>query len=839
MAGRTRQFTGTTSPEVTSRELEHSALAREAAGEGIVLLKNEGLLPLNPGIKLGLYGMGAVKTIKGGTGSGDVNERHSVTIREGLESAGFEITSAAWLDTCDDAYSAARLAWKETILADLPRVNNDFFVAYSTHQFRIPAGEPVDEATASADGANVGIYVLSRVAGEGRDRTVTEGDFLISAEERAQLAAVSAAYEDVVLVINAGGIIDLSFADDFPNIRAIVYFLQAGQEGGHALADLLTASVTPSGKLTDTWALSYSDYPNASTFSFMSGDITREEYREGIYVGYRYFDTFDVPVRYSFGFGLSYTDFSPGNATGLRFESLGTPSAALALTVPVTNTGSRFPGKEIVEIYAACPQEGLPKEFRRLAGFGKTKLLYPGETEELAIRFPLYNLASYDEAKAAWVLEAGEYGLFAGNSLASAEVIGSFTLDETKILYQCRNICVRKEELEEMLPDEAVKTKLAARTAAWKAMVKDAGLPVLSLSASDLVTETVDYDKLPERSDSAREIVGKLSTEQMIALATGELRGAREAAGNDCPYVPGAAAETTVFAEKLGVDSIVLADGPAGVRLKQTYRVLDGKIDLGNPLAALEHGIFDESGEKEEKGDLYYQFCTAFPVGTELAQTWNTELVRRVGESIGREMSLFRVTLWLAPGMNIHRNPLCGRNFEYYSEDPLLTGSMAAAVTLGVQSNPGCGTTIKHFAGNNQEDNRMGSDDIMSERVFREIYLKGFELAVKKAQPLSIMTSYNMINGVHAANSYDLCTAAARREWGFRGAIMTDWTTTTNSTGGVCTASGCLRAGNDMIMPGDPADHENIRSELAEGTLSLADLKACVLATVDLILGKG
>ena len=246
--------------------------------------------------------------------------------------------------------------------------------------------------------------------------------------------------------------------------------------------------------------------------------------------------------------------------------------------------------------------------------------------------------------------------------------------------------------------------------------------------------------------------------------------------------------------------------------------------------------MLNEKPKHDPDEETYWQFCTAMPVGALLAQSWDLELVRQLGEMIGNEMKLFEVTLWLAPGMNIHRNPLCGRNFEYYSEDPLLAGMMAAAMTLGVQSVQGCGTTIKHFACNNQEDNRMGSDSMLSERALREIYLKGFEIAVKHAQPMSIMTSYNMINGVHAANNYDICTKAARDEWGFEGTIMTDWTTTTMSNAGVCTASGCMRAGNDIVMPGDPADHENLRAALADGSLPLHVLRRCVYHTVRVIL---
>ena len=279
---------------------------------------------------------------------------------------------------------------------------------------------------------------------------------------------------------------------------------------------------------------------------------------------------------------------------------------------------------------------------------------------------------------------------------------------------------------------------------------------------------------------------------------------------------------------------MVLADGPAGLRLKNHYRVVDGSIDVGTVQDSLENGFFSV-GTKTE-GVSYYQYCTAIPVGTLLAQSWNLPLVQQLGEMIGREMLEFEVSLWLAPGMNIHRNPLCGRNFEYYSEDPLVSGVVAAAMTRGVQAVSGCGTTIKHLACNNQEDKRKGSDSVLSERALREIYLKGFEIAVKTAQPMAIMTSYNMINGVHAANSYDLCTRAARNEWGFGGLIMTDWTTTTTSLAGECTAAGCLIAGNDLVMPGAPQDYESIRQALEDGTLSQEQFLRCVRNTVRISL---
>lgn len=835
---RKRGYVGNTSTEMSQREKDNAILAREAAAEGFVLLKNEAqTLPLKPGTKIGLYGAGAVRTIKGGTGSGDVNNRYNVNIYDGLKNAGFEITSGAWLDGYDSCYIQARENWKAEIFRKLnAECDGNFFEAYSTTPFSMPAGAAVEEAAAKADGADVGIYVLARIAGENADRWDEPGDYYITEEERAQIAALCVAYEKVILVVNTGGLIDLAFTDVFPNITAILQYVQAGQEGGNALADVISGKVTPSGKMTDTWALDYMDYPNAAYFSHKSGDVYREEYREGIYVGYRYFDTFDVPVRYSFGYGLSYTEFDI-KVTGISKQTSAQGRRTLLVCVDVTNSGAVYAGKEVVQVYVSCPQGTLPKEYRRLAAFEKTKLLAPGETQSLTLTIDLYQLASYSEEQAAWLLEAGTYGIWTGNALSTAALCGTFVLDEDKILVQCEHICPLKEKLEELQPDKA---KLEEKQNIWMQIASEKQLPQLQISAKELLTETVVYEELQDHyPGKAGEIVDQLSTEELIALATGDPakdQGA-SALGSAGQTVPGAAAETVNAAEKdpYNVASIVLADGPAGLRLRSTYQVReDGSIDGGDFLDGFENGYFAEP--KEPTGTVYHQYCTAIPVGTLLAQSWNPELMHTLGRMIAGEMNEFEVTLWLAPGMSLHRNPLCGRNFEYYSEDPLLAGRMAAAMTQGVQSVPGCGTTIKHYACNNQEDNRMGSDSILSERTLREIYLKGFEIAIRDAQPMAMMTSYNLINGVHAANNYDICTKAARDEWGFAGAIMTDWTTTTDSTAGECTAAGCMKAGNDMVMPGDLRDHASIRQALEDGSLDIRELKRCVYHTVKIIL---
>lgn len=811
---------GTPDPAPQAWEAEHAALARRAAAEGFVLLKNEdGVLPLTPGSAVALYGAGAVHTVKGGTGSGDVNERHSVTVREGMEAAGFDIRSAAWLDACEEVYAKARADWKQAVLdkcGGSTKNGMEFFMAYSTTPFSLPAGPAVTPCD-----ADTAVYVLARIAGEGSDRNAGPGDYCLSDEEHAMLADICRMYKNVVVLINAGGVVDLSFLDEFANIKALLVISQPGMEGGNAVADVLTGKVTPCGKLTDSWAVHYADYPNAAIFSHNNGNVSQEYYEESLYVGYRYFDTFGVPVRYGFGEGGSYTTFA------MEAGQLHTaPDGSVTLDVTVTNIGA-CPGREVAQVYVALPQGRLEKEFRRLCAFAKTPLLQPGESTTLTLNFGAEELASYDEEQSAWLLEAGDYGVYAGASLAAAKPVAKLHLDGDKVLEKTCTICPLKEEMNLLHCSAEQQQKNQARAA------QDfAALPAVAYDLSAVETRVVDYADPAPLGDEAEAIVDTLETEQLVALATGDPAKGQGALGAAGVSVPGSAGETSSCALEQGVANIVLADGPAGLRLNQTYYARDG-LAMAMPMeASLEHGLFLE--DTMPQGTPQYQFCTAFPVGTLLAQSWDTDLLKEVGRTVGEEMDRFGVTLWLAPGMNLHRNPLCGRNFEYYAEDPFLSGKMAAAMTLGVQSIPGCGTTIKHFACNNQEDNRFHSNSILPERVLRELYLRGFGIAVRESSPLSIMASYNLINGVHAANNYDLCTKVARREFGFAGFFMTDWTTTCQ--GPDCTADGCIRAGNDVVMPGFESDRDQIRNALADGTLSLAELRGCITRLVRVIL---
>ena len=814
MKRKIRSYSGALTPSISEREQKNRTITRTAATEGIVLLKNEGLLPLKPDCKVGLFGSGAGQTIKGGTGSGDVNERECVNIYQGFVNAGIQVVSSDWIEDFQNRYIKSREDWKAAIFKEMEGKDVvELFQIYSNHTYKMPQGRDITD-TDLAD-ADVLFYVVSRTAGEAADRFDQAGDYYLTEHEKEDLHILAASGKDMAIIINTGGQIDMQDILAIPNVKAIVNLSQAGMEGGNALGDIITGAVTPSGKLTDTWAKNYSDFPNSATFSHNNGNVTTETYEEGLYVGYRYFDSFEMDVEYPFGYGLSYTDFA------IHTEEICTKENNIHIKVTVTNTGNIYSGKEVVQIYASCPQGTLPKEYKRLCGYTKTKLLAPQESETLTLTIPADALASFSEEASAWILEKGLYGIWIGNSSRNVTLEGILSLENETILETVSSICPLQEDLEEIIaPNSIALEENWHKTASEKELIP---IPFAPKATAKVKIAPNAYDEMAET------IVNQLSDEELIYMVIGEIsKGQENAIGAAGIMVPGAAGETSgILEEKFDIPGISMADGPAGLRLIKKYSVdRETKEIYGiGLLAALEGGYF-ATPEVHENADTYYQYCTAFPVGTMLAQTWNTDILEMVGQAVAEEMQEFGVAWWLAPGMNIHRNPLCGRNFEYYSEDPLLTGMTAAAITRGVQSIGGVGTTIKHFACNNQEDNRMGSNSVISERVLREIYLKGFEIAVKTAQPMAIMTSYNLINGVHAPNSKDLCTTIAREEWDFQGIIMTDWTTTFPSGGS--SSWKCAYAGNDLIMPGFPGDIEDIRKALESGELSRDDLKSCV-----------
>ena len=790
---------GSLKQEPSAREEKHRKLARRAAAEGIVLLKNEGALPLDPSAPIALFGSGAEKTVKGGIGSGDVNNRESISVYRGVKDAGAAVVNEDWIMDYEKRWREAREKWKEKILEDARHVENPFD-AYAANPFALPDGRRITEE--DLRGAAAAVYVISRISGEGKDRRLEEGDYYLSGREREDLLYLDRFQIPLILILNSGGPVELTdILQETENIGAVLNISQPGQEGGHAAADVLFGRAVPEGKLTATWARRYADYPFSDTYSYLNGDLEKEVYREGIYVGYRYFDSFGVRPLWSFGYGLSYTSFRL-ELCGLKQEQ-----SSVRAEISVTNTGKRYAGREVVQVYVSLPHSGIEKERRRLAGFAKTERLAPGESGKVKIEIPQKQLAVFSQERQAWITEAGTYGVWIGNSLDSAVLSAYLTVARETVIEKTLRICPLEEPFEELSRGEAGDREKENQ---------ETGIPVCEF--------------IPCREPEIKNVQPteeQYPVEELIPLLYGNITAGASTLGSAGIRVPGSAGETTeALEEKYRIRSLIMADGPAGLRLRQSYQVdreTDSVYGTG-VLGSLENG-FLEPMEIHENADTYYQYCTAFPTGTALAQAWDPELLAEFGRAVAEEMREFHVDLWLAPGMNIQRNPLCGRNFEYFSEDPFLSGVLASAVTRGVQEHTGCGVTIKHFACNNQEDNRMGVDACVSERALREIYLRGFEIAVKESAPAAVMSSYNLINGVHAANSRDLCTVAAREEWGFQGVIMSDWNTTVPEDGSIPWK--CAAAGNDIIMPGNRRDDTDIRRAYERGELSEKQIREC------------
>ena len=793
------------SDAVTQREKENLQVAYRAACEGVVLLKNDGALPLK-NKTVALYGPGASMTIKGGTGSGEVNERHSVTILEGLKDRGFTIATEAWIADFERFYAEAEAAYKIEKRKRLNLLKLNEIMQMLFDNFRIPAGPAITDEYLTADTDSC-IYVLSRQAGEGGDRKLEKGDYLLTDQEAADIRTCAAHYEKFVLVINCGSSMDLSALDGIGGINAILYMGQLGTEGGSALADILSGTVNPSGRLADTWAYRYEDFPFAMEYGALNGDLQNENYKEGIFVGYRYFDSFGITPRYPFGFGLSYTSFD------IQCAETCVEGTQLRMKALVTNTGSRS-GREVAQLYLSAPEEGMTREYQSLAAFAKTKELAPGESEILELRFDLRELASYREQDGAYVLEAGEYVLRLGSSSRNTEPAAVLYLKNEVIVSRHDHICPLMQPMKELIAPARPREELPA------------SLPRITLDEKAFVPVAYTYEERPIYPDErTRAFVEKLTDAEMadIVVGIGMFGGEKKF------DLPGSVGNTTSKFWDRGLANVALCDGPAGLRIQKHSTVSkNGKIKPVEMALSIFEAAPDFlkkliTGNPEREQSLY-QFTTAFPVTAALAQTWNAPLMEEVGHAVYREMKEYGCTYWLAPAVNIHRNPLCGRNFEYYSEDPRLTGLLAAAVTRGVQSEPGFYVTVKHFACNNQEDNRNYVSSNVSERALREIYLRAFEYPVRQGGAGGIMTSYNRLNGCYTSNSHDLCTKVLRCEWGFGGVVMTDWFSTNK---GQASSALAIAAGNDLIMPGGGSFKKDILAGLTDGRLRREDLRRC------------
>ena len=605
--------------------------------------------------------------------------------------------------------------------------------------------------------------------------------------------------------------VDLSILDEV-RIDAVLFYGQGGMEGGNALADLLTGAATPSGKLADTWACRYEDYPSADTFGHRNGNLKEEDYREGIYIGYRYFSTFGVKPRFPFGYGLSYTSFSQ------ELLACTAEGPRIVCRVRVKNIGTGYAGREVVQLYLRKPTGKLDAEALGLAAFAKTGVLAPGSAEETVLSFDLRDLAGFDESRSCFVLEPGEYGLLLGPSSAGAVPRAVLTVETETVTEYVTPVCPAELSFSDL-------------TGPKSGAGYDPSLPRIAVDLSGVTP--IRHGEAPEERapEKIGPLLSRLTDRDKIALVTGGGYSIR------CfNNVMGAAGRTATGLLKEGIPNIVLSDGPAGLNVNQSTVVMkDGtpRYPEGLPQDWRWGWLKRAEGlvkAKPGKGRPVYRYMTAWPSATLQAQSWDTALVEEIGAAIGREMLEIGVSVWLAPGMNLHRNPLCGRNFEYYAEDPLLSGKMAAAVTRGVQSQGGVGVSVKHFCCNNQEDNRTGVSENVSQRAMRELYLRNFRVAVTEGRPWTVMSSYNMVNGVYTPNSGGLCTEVLRREWGFAGLVMSDWNAT-----GQCSHAAAVNAGNDLIMPGNKGVRKALLEALKKGELDRAALDRSAARVLKLV----
>ena len=753
----------------------HIQLSREAAQEGTVLLKNNNqLLPLKKGAKVAIFGAAQIDYIKGGGGSGIVHCEYTRNIYEGLK-----------LKDTVEVYDPLSLFYESCVLTairngEILGRNSKYarktgYTKTNVTEVEVPA-DLLEGAKAFTDTA---IITICRYSTEDIDRFADGSDvyFELDDAEKRMVKTVCDNFDKVIVLLNTGAMIETSWFADNDKIDAALMIWQGGMEGGLAAADILTGEVTPSGKLVDTCTKEFSDYPSSEGFH-ESPDYVK--YTEDIFVGYRYFET--IPgkkerVVYPFGFGMSYTSFEISN---IMASALG---KKIIVSADVKNVGE-YSGKEVVQVYYGAPKGKLTKASRELCAFAKTKLLAPSESETITMSFDIEDMASYDDMgdvqRSAYVMEAGDYKIFVGNNVRDArEIEYKYTLSETVVVKQ--------------LTEYARPANLGKRLMANGEYVD---VPDVEYTPKTFVSDYKCAVKIPAEgedkymlSDVAK---GKVSLDDFIAQLTDDemwrlLVGKKDAGVANTGGMGGLV--------KYGIPAPMTVDGPAGVRIRPTTGVS----------------------------------TTAFPVETMLACSWNLELVERIGVAAALETKENNLSMWLAPALNIHRSPLCGRNFEYFSEDPYISGKMAAAVIRGTQSQ-NIVATAKHFACNNKETNRKESDSVVSERALREIYLKGFEICVKESAPWMVMTSYNKINGVRGAEQTELLTGILRGEWGFKGLVTTDW-----HNHGLRHLE--IKAGNDIHMP-ESANLDRSKSYI--DTIELMntrdELAVCVKRLLELIL---
>lgn len=795
----------------------HIELSKNAAKEGMVLLKNDrNVLPLAKGTRVALFGKGTFDYVKGGGGSGDVTVSYIRNLYEGLKLQKDKIS--IFEELCDYYRKDIEEQYKNgnvpgmTIEPDVPTEllqKAKAFTDTAIISICRYSGEGWDRKSI-IDPNNKALWDYERKMTEKSAEIFKDGDFCLSVKEKEMVDAVKTNFKNVIVILNVGGMVDTSWFAYDPKIQSALLALQGGMEGGLAAAELLVGDGNPSGKTVDTFARTLDDYPSTHNFH-ESRDYV--DYTDDIYVGYRYFETIpgaSEKVVYPFGYGLSYTTFNVETVSAGILQPSNTANSqsaphdvishtdTLYVRVRVTNTGKRA-GKEVVQVYAAKPQGKLGKPAKELVAFEKTRELLSGESQIMTLTWSINDMASYDDLgkiqKSAYVLESGSYDIYVGTSVRDVQKADySYILDDDIITEQLSAKLVPTSLAKRMLSDGSFEELPQSEPVDTDASVVGNIDPSLTEGVApgqraipyfrfaDGMVKNGKYDIMDvvEGQISLDEFISELSVDDLIHLLGGQ---------------PNTGAANTFGIGNMpeyGIPSVMTADGPAGVRI--------------NP----EVGVC----------------TTAFPCSTLLACTWNPDIVEAVGRAGGQELKENNLGLWLTPAINIHRSPLCGRNFEYYSEDPFVTGKLAGAMVRGIQSN-NVGATLKHFALNNKETNRKNSDSRVSERAAREIYLKAFEMIVKAEDPWAVMSSYNIINGYRASENKDLLTGILRDEWGYIGMVTTDWWTCGEHYKET-------KAGNDLKMGnGYP---KRVKEAYEKGAISRDEIETCVKMILSLIL---
>lgn len=789
---------------------EHIALSKEAATEGMVLLKNDKkLLPLPNRSKLALFGKGSFDYVKGGGGSGDVTVAYIRNLYDGLKLQGDHV--ALYEPLCD--------FYREDVTAQ--------YAKGAAPGMTVEPALTEELVQGARDFTDTAIITISRFSGEGWDRSDVEyegefnpwesevtmpklagqifekGDFYLTKAEEAMVAQVKKHFDKIIVVLNVGGMVDCTWFKDDAHLSSVLLAWQGGMEGGLATAEILCGKACPSGKLPDTFAADLEDYPSTKNFHESPHYV---DYTEDIYVGYRYFETIPgaaAKVCYPFGFGLSYTEFT------MEAQQIWEADEQIHIAVKVTNVGN-CAGKEVVQVYYNAPQGLLGKPARTLCAFAKTKLLQPGalaadavtrlpgESQLLMLSFAKTSLASYDDlgkvAKAAYVLEKGTYEFYLGNDLRNTvkldytlTVVENTITEQLQTHMQPSSLKVRllADGSYEALPETTPNDPNACIFPKMEPGTEEGLVPAVKAYDRRLLMKCFKegirpFIEVAKGNMTLDEFMTQLTDEDLIHLLGGQ---------------PNTSVSNTWGLGNLpeyGIPNITTADGPAGLRINS------------------------ECGVN----------TTAFPCATLLASTWNVDIVEQVGRAGAEEVKENNIGIWLTPAINIHRNPMCGRNFEYYSEDPYLTGKIGAAMVKGIQSQH-IAATVKHFAANNKETNRKHSDSRVSERALREIYLKGFEIIVKEADPWAIMSAYNVINGQRASENHELLEDILRGEWGFKGMVTSDWWTRGEHYKEIL-------AGNDLKMA--CGFSERVEKAMEMGALTREDLEHCARRVLELIL---